>query len=52
MRFVGRVPSAGLDYIEFFDTETLVPVSTVESGVHMAIAVFIGKTRLIDNARL
>jgi len=51
-RFVERAPAARLDYVEFFDSGTLVPVSKVESGVHMALAVFIGKTRLIDNARL
>jgi pantoate--beta-alanine ligase len=41
-----------LDYIQFFDGETLVPTSTVRSGTHMALAVFFGKTRLIDNGRL
>jgi len=50
--FIRNVPSARLDYVEFFDPRTLVPVSEVKSGVHMALAVFIGKTRLIDNARL
>jgi pantoate--beta-alanine ligase len=51
-RLVERAPAARLDYVEFFDPRTLVPVSKVESGVHMALAVFIGRTRLIDNARL
>ena len=45
-------PDAKLDYIEFFNSETLVPVSTVRFRTHMALAVFIGKTRLIDNAKL
>ena len=45
-------PDAELDYIEFFNSETLVPVSTVRFRTHMALAVFVGKTRLIDNAQL
>jgi pantoate--beta-alanine ligase len=46
------VPAARLDYVEFFDPDTLVPVPSVTRGTQMALAVFIGKTRLIDNARL
>jgi pantoate--beta-alanine ligase len=49
---IEREPSAKVDYIEFFDPATLVPVETVQRGTHMALAVFIGKTRLIDNTRL
>jgi pantoate--beta-alanine ligase len=45
-------PDARLDYVEFFEPETLSPVSKVTSRTQMALAVFIGKTRLIDNARL
>ena len=51
-RFIERAPAARLDYVEFFDPDTLVPVPNVTRGTHMALAVFIGKTRLIDNARL
>jgi pantoate--beta-alanine ligase len=51
-RFIEGAPAARLDYVEFFDPDTLVPVSRVMCGTHMALAVFIGKTRLIDNARL
>ena len=43
---------AKLDYIEFFDPTTLEPAKRVSRGTHMALAVFIGKTRLIDNGRL
>jgi pantoate--beta-alanine ligase len=43
---------AKLDYVEFFEPETLSPVSKVARGSQIALAVFIGKTRLIDNARL
>jgi len=45
-------PDARLDYVEFFEPETLLPVSTVKRGTHMALAVLVGKTRLIDNAGL
>jgi pantoate--beta-alanine ligase len=45
-------PAARLDYVEFFEPETLRPVKRVLHGTHMALAVFVGKTRLIDNARL
>jgi pantoate--beta-alanine ligase len=50
--FIEREPAARLDYMEFFDPETLIPVSKVTPGTHLALAVFIGKTRLIDNASL
>jgi len=45
-------PAARLDYVEFFEPETLAAVSNVKQGTRMALAVFVGKTRLIDNARL
>ena len=50
--FITAAPQARLDYVEFFDPETLEPVTPVKRGTHMALAVFVGKTRLIDNARL
>jgi pantoate--beta-alanine ligase len=45
-------PAARIDYVEFFDPLTLEPVTNVKPGTHIALAVFIGQTRLIDNARL
>jgi len=45
-------PDAKLDYVEFFKPETLSPVSKVTRGTQMALAVFVGKTRLIDNSQL
>jgi len=45
-------PLARLDYVEFFDPETLAPIDQVKRGTQMALAVFFGKTRLIDNSRL
>jgi len=51
-RIIGQAPAARLDYVEFFDPETLVPAAEVGRGAQIALAVFVGKTRLIDNARL
>ena len=45
-------PAARVDYIEFFDPETLQPVAKVQRGARIALAVFVGKTRLIDNDRI
>ncbi|MGA2029326.1 MAG: pantoate--beta-alanine ligase [Verrucomicrobiota bacterium] len=45
-------PAAKLDYVEFFEPETLSSVSKISRGSQIALAVFIGKTRLIDNAKL
>jgi pantoate--beta-alanine ligase len=50
--FITAAPLARLDYVEFFDPETLQPVAQVKRGALMALAVFFGKSRLIDNARL
>ncbi len=51
-RLIEREPDARVDYIDFFEPESLLPVKMVGPGTHMALAVFIGTTRLIDNARL
>lgn len=51
-QLIATGPQAKLDYVEFFDPETLVPAARVSRGTHMALAVFVGKTRLIDNGRL
>jgi pantoate--beta-alanine ligase len=45
-------PDAKLDYVEFFEPDTLTPVSNVTHGTQMALVVFVGKTRLIDNEKL
>jgi pantoate--beta-alanine ligase len=51
-RFIERQPDARVDYLAFFDPETFESVKQVAHGTHLALAVFLGKTRLIDNARL
>jgi pantoate--beta-alanine ligase len=51
-KLVACEPDAKLDYVEFFEPDTLSPVAGVKRGAQMALAVFVGETRLIDNARL
>ena len=51
-RFIEEQPAARVDYIEFFNPLTLEPAAWVQRGVHMSLAVFVGKTRLIDNGLL
>lgn len=41
-----------MDYLSFFDPSTLQPADRIKPGIQFALAVFVGKTRLIDNARL
>jgi len=40
-----------IDYVEIVDPENLKPVKEVREGDVIALAVFVGKTRLIDNHR-
>ena len=42
-------PLAKIDYVEVVDSKTLKPVKKIENSILVAIAVYIGKTRLIDN---
>lgn len=51
-KFIESEPAARVDYIAFFDSQTLAPARVVKPGTHMALAVFVGKTRLIDNVKL
>jgi pantoate--beta-alanine ligase len=52
-KIIDAAGSARVDYIEIVDTERLEPVKTVQRGKTLiAVAVFIGKTRLIDNVRV
>lgn len=47
----GKLATAGvqLDYLAIVDVESLLPVKTAEKGTLIAIAAWVGKTRLIDN---
>jgi pantoate--beta-alanine ligase len=49
---IGKAPLVRIDYVEVVDAETLQPVETVRANSLLALGVFFGKTRLIDNIRL
>ncbi|MEE0037644.1 MAG: pantoate--beta-alanine ligase [Lachnospiraceae bacterium] len=42
-------PLAKIDYVEIVDAQSLEPVSEIQGEILAAMAVYIGKTRLIDN---
>ena len=44
--------SVRLDYLEIVDPDSLEPVERAESGMLLAVAAFVGMTRLIDNILL
>ena len=49
---IEKEPMAKIDYVDVVDFETVTPINTIDTiqgSVLVAIAVFIGKTRLIDN---
>ena len=46
---ISSEPMAKIDYIEAVDGKTLQPKSQLVPGDLVALAVYIGKTRLIDN---
>jgi pantoate--beta-alanine ligase len=49
---INEAPLARIDYLEVADAETLKPVEMVGANSVLLLAVFLGKTRLIDNLRL
>jgi pantoate--beta-alanine ligase len=49
---IGEEPLARIDYVEIVDPETLEKVAELGRLSLLALAVFIGRTRLIDNALL
>jgi pantoate--beta-alanine ligase len=51
-RFIEQEPSVRLDYVEFFEPSTLRPLKQVTRGSQVALAAFVGKTRLIDNSKI
>ena len=51
-KVIGEAPLARIDYVELVDSETLQQVETIRPNSLLALAVFFGKTRLIDNIRL
>ncbi|HQM35955.1 MAG TPA: pantoate--beta-alanine ligase [Candidatus Marinimicrobia bacterium] len=51
-KIIQTSPLARIDYVEIIDDQTLTPVETVKPGTFAAVAVYYGKTRLIDNIYL
>jgi pantoate--beta-alanine ligase len=49
---IGEAPLGRIDYVELVDAETLQPIEMVRPSSLLAVAVFFGRTRLIDNTRL
>ncbi len=48
-RVIAAEPGAKLDYFAVVDPDTLEPVKNVSQGTLVAVAAWVGKTRLIDN---
>lgn len=46
---ISKEPLARIDYVEIVNLDTIAPVERIENEILCAIAVYIGKTRLIDN---
>ena len=46
---IEKEPMAKIDYVEMVDADTIEPLAKAEGRVLTAMAVYIGKTRLIDN---
>jgi pantoate--beta-alanine ligase len=51
-RVISEAPLARIDYVEVVDAESLQPVEMAGPNTVLLLAVFFGKTRLIDNIRL
>ena len=49
---VAGEPLARLDYVELVDLANLRPLNRIDGEALLAMAVFVGRTRLIDNVRL
>ncbi len=51
-RLIAEEPGAKLDYLEIVDPNTLEPVTEISKGALVAVAAWVGNTRLIDNLML
>jgi pantoate--beta-alanine ligase len=51
-RTIASEPAAKLDYFTIVDADTLEPVDSVSHGTLIAVAAWVGSTRLIDNILL
>jgi len=48
-KIINEAPLARIDYVDLVDAETLQPIESVKPNSLLAVAVYFGKTRLIDN---
>lgn len=48
-KIINNVPYSKIDYVKIVDIDTLDDINTVEKRYAVLLAVYIGKTRLIDN---
>ena len=49
---IAEAPAVKLDYFEIVNSDTLEPVSNISRGALVAVAAYVGNTRLIDNVVL
>ena len=52
LRVLAVEPGARLDYLKIVSPETLDEISDIQNGALVAIAAWVGSTRLIDNLLL
>ena len=52
LEIVHEEPAARLDYLSVVDPESLEPITDVTSRALVAVAAYVGNTRLIDNVVL
>ena len=46
---INKEPLAKIDYVQLVDADSIEPIAEAKGRVLVAMAVYIGKTRLIDN---
>ncbi|MER3558608.1 MAG: pantoate--beta-alanine ligase, partial [Armatimonadota bacterium] len=49
---IAQSPHARIDYVEIVDAESLEPLAFIDRPARLAVAVYLGKARLIDNVPL
>ena len=49
---ISEAPLARVDYVDLVDADRLQRIESVQPNLVLAVAVFFGKTRLIDNIML
>ncbi len=51
-RRIATIPGARIDYVELVDAHSLSPIPRLDRPATLAAAVFLGRTRLIDNLQI